>query len=158
MTQGLQPARVLCPWNSPGKNTGVDCHALLQGIFPTQGLNLALLHCRRILYHLRGRFHGQDAKTTGNKGKRRQRRTAAELKTFAKQKQARRRKRMDTKGIDGGGRSWGTGVDTHLLLTLCIEEVTNESPLHSTGSSTQRSVRPEREGRPQKRGHAYMDG
>ena len=32
-----------CPWDSPGKNTGVGCHALLQGIFPTQGLNLHLL-------------------------------------------------------------------------------------------------------------------
>ena len=38
--------------NSPGKNTGVGCHALLQGIFPTQGLNPGLLHCRRILYCL----------------------------------------------------------------------------------------------------------
>ena len=38
--------------NSPGKNTGVSCHALLQGIFPTQGLNPSLPHCRRILYHL----------------------------------------------------------------------------------------------------------
>ena len=38
--------------DSPGKNTGVDCHALLQGIFPTQGLNPGLPHCRRILYHL----------------------------------------------------------------------------------------------------------
>ena len=36
--------------DSPGKNTGVDCHALLQGIFPTQELNRGLLHCRRILY------------------------------------------------------------------------------------------------------------
>ena len=36
---------LLCPWDSPGKNTGVGCHALLQGIFPTQGLNLRrLLH------------------------------------------------------------------------------------------------------------------
>ena len=34
---GLQPTRLLCPWDSPGKNTGVRCHALLQGIFPTQG-------------------------------------------------------------------------------------------------------------------------
>ena len=40
----LQPARLLCPWNSPGKNTGVGCHFLLQGIFPTQGLNPHLLH------------------------------------------------------------------------------------------------------------------
>ena len=35
-----------------GKNTGMGCHFLLQGIFPTQGSNLALLHCRQILYHL----------------------------------------------------------------------------------------------------------
>ena len=37
---------------SPGKNTGVGCHAILQGIFPTQGLNPGLPHCRWILYHL----------------------------------------------------------------------------------------------------------
>ena len=36
---GLQPARLPCPWNSPGKNTGVGCCALLQGIFWTQGSN-----------------------------------------------------------------------------------------------------------------------
>ena len=36
----------------PGKNTGVGCPSLLQGIFLTQGLNLGLLHCRWILYHL----------------------------------------------------------------------------------------------------------
>ena len=38
--------------DSPGKNTRVDCHALLQGIFPTQGLNPSLPHGRQILYHL----------------------------------------------------------------------------------------------------------
>ena len=38
--------------DSPGKNTGVGCHALLQGIFPTQGLDPGLLHCRQILHHL----------------------------------------------------------------------------------------------------------
>ena len=43
---GPQPARLLCPWDSPGKNSGVGCHALLQGIFPTQGSNLGLLHCQ----------------------------------------------------------------------------------------------------------------
>ena len=37
--------------DSPGKNTRVGCHALLQGIFPTQELNLGLPHCRQILYH-----------------------------------------------------------------------------------------------------------
>ena len=41
--QGLWPSRPLCPWNSPGKNTGVGCHSLLQQIFPIQGLNLGLL-------------------------------------------------------------------------------------------------------------------
>ena len=40
------------PWNSPGQNTGVDCHGLLQGIFPTQGLNPGLPHGRQILYQL----------------------------------------------------------------------------------------------------------
>ena len=40
---GLHPARLLCPWDSPGKNTGVGCH-VLQGIFLTQGLNPYLLH------------------------------------------------------------------------------------------------------------------
>ena len=41
------PPRLLCPWNSPGKNTGVDCHSLLQGIFPSQGLNPGLLKSGR---------------------------------------------------------------------------------------------------------------
>ena len=44
--------RLLCPWDSPGKNTGVSCHFLLQGIFPTQGSNPGLLHCRQTLYPL----------------------------------------------------------------------------------------------------------
>ena len=38
--------RPLGPWDSPGENTGVGCHFLLQGIFPTQGLNTGLPHCR----------------------------------------------------------------------------------------------------------------
>ena len=40
---GLQPARLFCPWKSPGKNTGVGCHFLLQVIFPTQGQNSCLV-------------------------------------------------------------------------------------------------------------------
>ena len=46
------PTRLLCPSDSPGKNTGLGCHFLLQGIFQTQGSSLGLLHCRQILYHL----------------------------------------------------------------------------------------------------------
>ena len=49
---GLWPARFLCPWDSPGKNTGMGCHFLLQGIFPTQESSPGLLHCRQILYQL----------------------------------------------------------------------------------------------------------
>ena len=49
---GLQHIRLLCPWNFPGKNTGVGSHFLLQGILPTQGSNLDLPLCRQILYHL----------------------------------------------------------------------------------------------------------
>ena len=48
----LQPSRILCPWDSPGKNTGVRCHAVLQGIFPIQGSNPGLPHCGQILYQL----------------------------------------------------------------------------------------------------------
>ena len=49
-----------CPWDSSDKNTGVGCHALLQGILSTQGLNPGFLHCRRILYCLnhQGSLHG----------------------------------------------------------------------------------------------------
>ena len=43
VVHGLQPARLLCLWNLPSKDTGVCCHFLLQGIFPNQGLNLRLL-------------------------------------------------------------------------------------------------------------------
>ena len=52
---GLEPARLLYPWDSPDKNTGVGCHLLLQGIFPNQRSNprlLCLPHCRQILNHL----------------------------------------------------------------------------------------------------------
>ena len=42
--------RLLCSQDFPGKSTGVGCHFLLQGVFPTQELNLGLLHCRQILY------------------------------------------------------------------------------------------------------------
>ena len=48
---GCSPPGLLCPWDSPDKNTGVGCHALLQGIFPTQGSNLHLL---RLLHRQAG--------------------------------------------------------------------------------------------------------
>ena len=48
----LQPHRLYSQWNSPGQNTGVGSRSLLQGIFPTQGSNPGLTHCRRVLYQL----------------------------------------------------------------------------------------------------------
>ena len=55
---GLQPARLPGLWDSPGKNTGVGCHFLLQGIFSTQGLSPGLLHCRQILSRLGHKYSG----------------------------------------------------------------------------------------------------
>ena len=57
VADSLQPNALwlLGPLNSPGKNYGVGCHSLLQGIFLTQGSNLGLVHCRQILYHLNHR-------------------------------------------------------------------------------------------------------
>ena len=45
---GLWPSRLLCPWDSPGKDTGVGCHSLHQRNFPTQGSNPGLLNRRQI--------------------------------------------------------------------------------------------------------------
>ena len=68
---------LLCLWASPGNNTGMGCHFLLQGIFLTQELNPGLLHYRQILYHLShqgtwegsvwgGAIKGQDVATCGD--------------------------------------------------------------------------------------------
>ena len=51
-SQGLYSARLLCPWDFPGKSTGVGCCFLLQGIFLIQGSNPGFLHCGQILYQL----------------------------------------------------------------------------------------------------------
>ena len=61
MSNSLRPYGLHSPWNSPGQNTGVDSFSLLQGIFPTQGSNPGLPHCRQILYQLshKGSPHGQ---------------------------------------------------------------------------------------------------
>ena len=52
VTSWIVAHRLLFPWDCPGKNTGVGCHFLLQGIFPTQGSNPGLPHCRQTLYPL----------------------------------------------------------------------------------------------------------
>ena len=52
MSNSLRPHGLYSPWNSPGQNTGVGSLSLLQGIFPAQGSNPGLPHCRQILYQL----------------------------------------------------------------------------------------------------------
>ena len=52
VVNSLRPSGLSSPWNSSGRNTGVGSLSLLQGIFPTQGLNPGLPYCRRILYQL----------------------------------------------------------------------------------------------------------
>ena len=52
MSHSLRPHGPYTPWYSPGENTGVGSLSILQGIFPSQGLNPGLRHCRQILYQL----------------------------------------------------------------------------------------------------------
>ena len=52
VSNSLRPRRLYSPWNSPGQNTEVGSLSLLQEIFPTQGSNPGLPHCRQILYQL----------------------------------------------------------------------------------------------------------
>ena len=52
LCDSMDPAKLLCPWDSTDKNTGVGRYSLLQGIFPTQGLNPGFLNRRQILYPL----------------------------------------------------------------------------------------------------------
>ena len=52
MSDSLKPHELYSPWNSPGQNTGVNSYSLLQAIFPTQGSNPGLPHCRQIFNQL----------------------------------------------------------------------------------------------------------
>ena len=57
VSDSLWPHGLYGPWTSPGQNTGVGSHSLLQGFFPSQGSNPGLLYCRQILYHVRHQGH-----------------------------------------------------------------------------------------------------
>ena len=63
VSNSLQPHGLYSPWNSPDQNTGVGSCSLLQGIFPAQGSNPGLPHCRQILYQL---SHKGSPKESGN--------------------------------------------------------------------------------------------
>ena len=69
---GLQPARLLCPCNSPGQNAGVGSCFLLRGIFPINGLNWGFRHCRWILFQLN--YQGSPITLIEREGKRKNRR------------------------------------------------------------------------------------
>ena len=58
---------LLHPRDFPSKNTGMGCHFLLQGIFPTQGSNPGLLHCRQTLYHLSHQWSPRKINNSSNK-------------------------------------------------------------------------------------------
>ena len=120
-SHGLQPASLLCPWNCSGNNTRVGCHPPLQGIFPTQGSNPRLLHCRCILYRLSHQ---------GN-----QKNGIADLIYKAETDTDVESKQMDTKGDREGGRHWETGLTCNILLLwiLCIKQTANENILYSSG-------------------------
>ena len=60
-THGLYPTRLLCAWDFPGRNTGVDCHFLLQVIFPTPGIEPVFLFAKPFL--CAGHYTGQEVLT-----------------------------------------------------------------------------------------------
>ena len=68
VSDSLQPHGLYSPWNSPGQNSGVGSHSLLQWIFATQGSNPGFPHCRWILYQLsqEGSQQGQLTNTKDN--------------------------------------------------------------------------------------------
>ena len=84
MSGSLQPHGPYSPRNSPGQNPGVGSLSLLQGIFPTQGSNPGLLHCRWILYQL---SHKGSPKMTWDRGNRRKSSFILCLREFYKQSQ-----------------------------------------------------------------------
>ena len=98
-----------CPWDSPGKNTGVDCHSLLQEIFPMQGSNPGLLHCRQILYHL------------GHQGS-----CICYVCPIPKW------------GEGESGMNWESSLDIYILP--CVKQITSKKLIHNTGSSAWCSV------------------
>ena len=65
VSDSLPPRGLYRPWNSPGQNPGVGSLSLLQGIFPTQGWNPGLLHCRQILYPLSSKGGPREAQKQG---------------------------------------------------------------------------------------------
>ena len=127
------------PWDFPSKNTGVGNHSLLQGIFPTQGLNPGLLHYRQILYCL---------SQPGKPIRKIKSYINAHLWNLEKQYrwtylQGRNRdtenKHMDTKGGRGGRMNWDGHLHTYTLLYM-EKEMATHSRILARESRGQRSL------------------
>ena len=119
----LLPARLLCPQDSPGKNTGMGSHPLLQRIFPTQGSDLDLLHFRQILCHL----SNQGSQSVPKRYKlfiKRNRKTLI----HRKQSYSYQRGKVDRDKLE----VWYKQIYT--------KYITIKDPLYSTGNNTQHSV------------------
>ena len=108
MSDSLQHHGLHCPWTSPGQNTGGDSLFLLQGIFPTQGLNLGLPHCRQILCQL---SHKGSEGTTDQKA-------AAYQKPEGCEKE----------------QAWWRGRRTHLIAWR-VQPASRGGSLHAAGQS-----------------------
>ena len=116
---GLQPARLLCPRHFPGKNTGVGCHFLLQGIFLAQGLTLRLLLGRKILFFfLAGGFFttklpGKPQHDAGTR--------LLDIKSFTTT--ARAKIKTVLMPTHGGSLSWSQGLETPPIIGIpCIKK------------------------------------
>ena len=123
-------ARLLCPWGSPGKNTGVDCQFLLQGIFPIQGSNPDFPHCRQILYHLSHHLHVECKKKKKN--------------LFTKQKQTHkcRKQNYGYQREGKGGINWELRVNRYILSSVQFTRSVMSDSLQPHESQHARPPRP----------------
>ena len=89
--------------DSPGKHPGAGCHAFLQGIFPTQGMNPGLPHCRSILFHLS--HEGMPKHTSGQKGSRADKRLP-DTRTLGPHSTSRMQTTSKHRAPPAGGQAW----------------------------------------------------
>ena len=113
----LQPTRLLHPWDFPGKSTGVGCHFLLQGIFPTQGWNPGLPHCRQMTPGKESAYNVGDLGSTPEFG-----RSPGEGNSYPlqysglKNSMDRGAWQATVHGLQRAGHNWGTFMFIHMLL------------------------------------------
>ena len=116
---GLQPARLLCPWDFPGKDSRVVCHFRPQGIFLTQGSNPCLLFCRQVLYILSYQGRHTTKGLESHQGG---------LFTF--------HNRIDKKVRNHKGKDWETNYVKFLYRSRSHEQSTINNKKQNTGANT----------------------